>query len=79
MELGSMHVSTPDRWDRLWLINAFALSLLTLMGRRRRTTGLRSASQDQHDQAAHSSLFCQGYALRAHAEYDRSPPALRAE
>ena len=28
MGLGSMHVSTPDRRDRLWLINAFAVVLL---------------------------------------------------
>ena len=25
MGLGSMHVSTPDRRDRLWLMNAFAV------------------------------------------------------
>ena len=27
-----MHVSTPERRDRLWLINAFAVVLLTLLG-----------------------------------------------
>ena len=27
-----MHVSTPDRRDRLWLINALAVVLLTLLG-----------------------------------------------
>ena len=32
MGMGSMHVSTPDRRDRLWLINAFAVVLLTLLG-----------------------------------------------
>jgi Transposase DDE domain len=32
MGLGSMHVNTPDRRDRLWLINAFAVVLLTLLG-----------------------------------------------
>jgi hypothetical protein len=32
MGLGSMHVSKPDRRDRLWLINAFAVALLTLLG-----------------------------------------------
>ena len=32
MGLGSMRVSTPDRRDRLWLINAFAVVLLTLLG-----------------------------------------------
>jgi hypothetical protein len=30
--LGSIHVSTPERRDRLWLPNAFAIALLTLLG-----------------------------------------------
>jgi hypothetical protein len=32
MGMDSVHVSTPDRRDRLWLINAFAVALLTLLG-----------------------------------------------
>ncbi len=32
MGMGAMHVSTSDRRDRLWLINAFAVVLLTLLG-----------------------------------------------
>jgi hypothetical protein len=32
MGMGSMHVKTPDRRDRLWVINAFAVVLLTLLG-----------------------------------------------
>jgi len=32
MGMSAMHVSTPDRRDRLWLINAFAVVLLTLLG-----------------------------------------------
>jgi hypothetical protein len=32
MGMGEVHVSTPDRRDRLWLINAFAVALLTLLG-----------------------------------------------
>jgi len=32
MGLGSIHVSTPERRDRLWLLNAFAVALLTLLG-----------------------------------------------
>ena len=27
-----MHVKSPERRDRLWLINAFAVVLLTLLG-----------------------------------------------
>jgi hypothetical protein len=32
MGMGEVHVSTPDRRDRLWLINAFAIALVTLLG-----------------------------------------------
>jgi len=32
MGMGSVHVSTPARRDRLWLLNAFAVALLTLLG-----------------------------------------------
>ena len=32
MGLSSVHVSTADRRDRLWLINAFTVALLTLLG-----------------------------------------------
>jgi hypothetical protein len=32
MGMDAVHVSTPDRPDRLWLINAFAIALLTLLG-----------------------------------------------
>jgi hypothetical protein len=30
--MGSMHVKSPDRRDRLWLINAFVVVRLTLLG-----------------------------------------------
>jgi len=32
MGMGSIHISTPERRDRLWLLNAFAMPLLTLLG-----------------------------------------------
>jgi hypothetical protein len=32
MGMGAIHVSTPARRDRLWLIAAFAIALLTLLG-----------------------------------------------
>jgi DDE family transposase len=32
MGMGSMRVSTPERRDRLWLLSAFAVALLTLLG-----------------------------------------------
>ena len=41
---------------------------------------VRSASQDQHDQAAHSFAVPSGeHALRTHAEHDRFPPAATLE
>jgi len=30
--MASIRVSTPERRDRLWLLNAFAVVLLTLLG-----------------------------------------------
>ena len=32
MGMSSIRVSTPERRDRLWLLNAFAIALLTLLG-----------------------------------------------
>ena len=32
MGMGEIHVSTPARRDRLWLIAAFSIALLTLLG-----------------------------------------------
>ena len=32
MGMASIRVSTPERRDRLWLLNAFAVVLLTLLG-----------------------------------------------
>ena len=32
MGMGAVHVSTPERRDRLWLINGLAVVLLTLLG-----------------------------------------------
>jgi len=32
MGLGSIHLSTPERHDRLWLLNAIAIVLLALLG-----------------------------------------------
>jgi hypothetical protein len=31
MGMGAMHIKSPERRDRLWLINAFAVVLLTLL------------------------------------------------
>ena len=54
MGMGSIHVSTPARRDRLWLLNAFAIVLLTLLGSRRGSARLRSLAQIEYRQAPHS-------------------------
>ena len=62
---GSIRVSTPERRDRLWLLNAFAIALLTLLGADRRGARLRSTSQVKHNQATHPFVVPAGlHALR---------------
>jgi hypothetical protein len=39
MGMGTMRVNSPERRDRLWLLNAFAVVLLTLLGDRAREGG----------------------------------------
>jgi len=60
MGLGSIHVSTPGRRDRLWLLNALAIALLTLLGAAGEALGydryLKSNTSKQRTQ----SLFRQG-------------------
>ncbi len=63
MGMGAIHVSTPERRDRLWLLNAFAVALLTLLG----TTG-EALGYDRHLKSNTSkrrthSLFRQGCML----------------
>jgi hypothetical protein len=39
MGMASIRASTPERPDRLWLLNAFAVVLLTLLGAAREALG----------------------------------------
>jgi hypothetical protein len=39
MGLGTIHVNSAERRDRQWLINAFAVVLLTLLGAAREALG----------------------------------------
>ena len=69
MGMASIHLSTPARRDRLWLLNTFAIMLLTLPGCRR-GTGIRSIPQVKHHQAAHSLAVPAGlHALRSDPQY----------
>ena len=63
MGMGAMHVSTPDRRDRLWLINAFAVVLLTLLGTAGETLGYDRHLKSNTSTRRTHSLFCQGSML----------------
>jgi hypothetical protein len=63
MGLGSIHVSTPGRRDRLWLLNALAIALLTLLGSAGEALGYdRYLKSNTSKQRTHS-LFRQGCML----------------
>jgi Transposase DDE domain len=63
MGMGSIHVSTPDRRDRLWLLNAFVIALLTLLGAAGEALGYdRYLKSNTSKQRTHS-LFRQGCML----------------
>ena len=63
MGLAAMHVSTPDRRDRLWLINAFAVVLLTLLGAAGEQLGYDRHLKTNTTKRRTHSLFRQGSML----------------
>ncbi len=63
MGMGAMHVSTPDRRDRLWLINAFAVVLLTLLGAAGEALGYDRHLKSNTTKRRTHSLFRQGSML----------------
>ena len=63
MGMGSMHVSTPDRRDRLWLISAFAIVLLTLLGAAGEALGYDRHLKSNTTQRRTHSLLRQGSML----------------
>ena len=58
-----MHVNTPDRRDRLWLINAFAVVLLTLLGAAGEALGYDRHLKSNTTKRRTHSLFRQGSML----------------
>jgi len=63
MGMGAMHVSTPDRRDRLWLINVFAVVLLTLLGAAGEALGYDRHLKSNTTKRRTHSLFRQGSML----------------
>jgi len=63
MGMGAMHVSTPDRRDRLWLINAFAVVLMTLLGAAAEALGYDRHLKSNTSTRRTHSLFRQGSML----------------
>ena len=63
MGMDTMHVSTPDRRDRLWLINAFAVVLLTLLGAAGEALGYDRHLKSNTSTRRTHSLFRQGSML----------------
>ena len=63
MGMGAVHVSTPDRRDRLWLINAFAVALLTLLGAAGEALGYDRLLKSNTTKRRTHSLLRQGHML----------------
>ncbi len=61
--MGSVRVSTPDRRDRLWLLNAFTLALLTLLGAAGEALGYDRHLKANTTKRRTHSLFRQGCML----------------
>ena len=63
MGIGSIRVSTPARRDRLWLINALAVALLTLPGAAGEDLGYDRHLKTNTTKRRTHSLFRQGSML----------------
>jgi hypothetical protein len=63
MGMGSIHVKSPERRDRLWLINAFAVVLLTLLGAAGEALGYDRMLKTNTAKRRVHSLFRQGCML----------------
>ena len=63
MGMGALRVSTPDRRDRLWLLNALAIALLTLLGAAGEALGYDRHLKSNTTKRRTHSLFRQGCLL----------------
>ena len=72
MGLGTIHVNSAERRDRLWLINAFAVVLLTLLGAAGEALGYDRMLKTSTVKRRVHSLFRQGcMLLRSTADHAR--------
>ena len=63
MGMGTVHVSTPERRDRPWLLNALAIALLTLLGAAGEALGYDRYLKSNTTKRRTHSLFRQGCVL----------------
>jgi hypothetical protein len=63
MGMGSVHVTSPARRDRLWLLNALAIALLTLLGAAGEALGYDRFLKSNTSKRRTHSLFRQGCML----------------
>ena len=63
MGMSAVHVRTPDRPDRLWLINAFSVALLTLLGAAGEALGFDRMLKSNTTKRRTHSLLRQGIML----------------
>jgi Transposase DDE domain len=63
MGMASIRVSTPERRDRLWLLSAFAIALLTLLGAAGEALGYDRHLKSNTSKRRTHSLFRQGTML----------------
>ena len=63
MGMAAVHVSSPERRDRLWLINAFAVALLTLLGATGEALGYDRMLKSNTTKRRTHALFRQGAML----------------
>jgi hypothetical protein len=63
MGMGTIRVSDPQRRDRLWLLNAFAIALLTILGAAGEALGYDRHLKSNTTKRRTHSLFRQGAML----------------
>ena len=74
MGMALLRISRPDRRDRLLLLNAFAMHLLTMLGTAGEELGMGPSAQVRHKHAPHAFPFPPGlHALRTHPQHARGP------